>query len=219
MNQFVVDKMGIAVGIDVGGPRKGFHAVALRDGRYLAKYSNTDASSVSVWCLQIGAQAVGVDAPCRWSTTGRARNAERKLAAAGINALATPSQEVAKQKPFYRWMLHGDELYRIIEPHYPLFNGSTTSSGPVCFETFPQAVACALAGEVVSAKQKATIRRELLRKAGIDTTALNNIDTVDAALCALTAHYLLAGYFKSYGDITEGFIVVPARPIESKATK
>jgi len=36
------------------------------------------------------------------------------------------------------------------------------------------------------------------------------IRTVDAALCALTAHDFLAGRFKTYGDAAEGFIVVPA---------
>ena len=77
------------------------------------------------------------------------------------------------------------------------------------FETFPQAVACALAGKVVSAKQKSTVRRALLREAGFDTTPFTNIDTIDAALCALTAQFLLKNTFKSYGEAVEGFIVAP----------
>jgi hypothetical protein len=35
------------VGIDVGGPRKGFHAVALRDGGYLDKFASPDAPARS----------------------------------------------------------------------------------------------------------------------------------------------------------------------------
>jgi predicted nuclease with RNAse H fold len=106
-------------------------------------------------------------------------------------------------------MLNGAELYRLLERDYRLFNGGTPATGPTCFETFPQAVACALAGRIVSAKQKRVIRRELVREAKIDTTPLTNIDMIDAALCALTANYLLTGSIKTYGDVAEGFIVVP----------
>ncbi len=42
------------------------------------------------------------------------------------------------------------------------------------------------------------------------TSDLTNIDTVDAALCALIACYFLSGNVKTYGDVVEGFIVVPA---------
>ena len=67
----------IVVGIDVGGPRKGFHAVALRDGVYLDKFASPDPLALAAWCIQVGARAVAIDAPCRWSRTGRARPAER----------------------------------------------------------------------------------------------------------------------------------------------
>lgn len=204
------DESGIVVGIDVGGPKKGFHAVALNEGRYREKFATPDAEAMVEWCRQIGARAVGVDAPCRWSLTGRARPAERALAAEGIHSFATPSRAAAESRDFYRWMINGAELFRLLEAHYPLFDGGNATSGPVCFETFPQAVACALAGKVVSAKRKSAVRRELLREAGIDTAPLTSIDTVDAALCALAAHSLLAGSYKTYGDATEGLIVVPA---------
>lgn len=204
------DESSIVVGIDVGGPKKGFHAVALNEGRYWEEFATPDAASMVEWCRQIGARAVGVDAPCRWSLTGRARPAERALAAEGIHCFATPSRVAAENRDFYRWMINGAELFRLLEAHYPLFDGGNATSGPVCFETFPQAVACALAGKVVSAKRKSVVRRELLREAGIDTAPLTSIDTVDAALCALAAHSLLAGSYKTYGYATEGLIVVPA---------
>ncbi len=60
------------------------------------------------------------------------------------------------------------------------------------------------------ARKKSVKRRELLRNAGIGTSDLTNIDTVDAALCALIACYFLSGNVKTYGDVVEGFIVVPA---------
>jgi predicted nuclease with RNAse H fold len=76
--------MSIVAGVDVGGARKGFHAVALRDGVYLDKFAARDAVAVADWCRTVGARVIGVDAPCRWSLTGRARPAERALMAEGI---------------------------------------------------------------------------------------------------------------------------------------
>lgn len=200
------------VGIDVGGSRKGFHAVALRDGSYREQFSSRSASDIADWCRESDAYAVGVDAPCRWSVTGRARPAERELMAEGIWCFSTPTQQSAVGHPrnHFGWMLNGAQLFRLLEERYPLFDGTIGSPDTrVCFETFPQAVACALSGALVSAKRKATIRRELLRKAGIDIAHLANIDLVDAALCALTAHNLMAGSIKTYGDAESGLIVVP----------
>ena len=107
-------------------------------------------------------------------------------------------------------MRNGAALYAAMERDFRLFDGDNAVSGPVCCETFPQAVACALAGKVVSARRTATVRRELLREAGIAMQPLSNIDVVDAALCALAAQALLAGRFQTYGDAGEGFIVAPA---------
>ena len=198
------------VGIDVGGPRKGFHAVALRDGVYRDQFASLDPLALAAWCIQVGARTVAIDAPCRWSRTGRARPAERALAAEGIHAFATPSLDAAEGRDFYRWMLNGAALYRVIEAHFRLFDGVNAATGPVCCETFPQAVACALAGRVVSARGKGVVRRALLREVGIATVPLATIDLVDAALCALAAQALLAGRVKTYGDVGEGLIVVPA---------
>src|SRR5213593_2504260 len=127
---------GVVVGIDVGGPSKGFHAVALRDGGYLARFAALEATSMATWCHEISARIIGIDAPCRWSTTGRARPAERELAAEGICAFATPNRQTAENGNFYQWMLNGAELYRLIEPHYQLFDGRNAALGQVCLETF-----------------------------------------------------------------------------------
>lgn len=202
----------IAVGIDVGGPKKGFHAVALRDGSYHARLSTRKAHEIVAWCCKIGARAIGVDAPCRWSATGRARPAERQLMGRGISCFATPTRQRASAHPknHYGWMLNGAELFSLLEPGYPLFAGGPVSdTAPICFETFPHAIACALAGCPVSARAKATARRVLLRTAGIETEHLSNIDHVDAALCALAAHRLLQGTVRAYGEAETGLIVVP----------
>lgn len=91
----------------MGGTRKGFHAVALRNGRYFDKLAARDPLLIAEWCKTLSAQAIGIDAPCRWSLSGRARPAERALAAGGIYAFATPNRATAEGKDFYRWMLNG----------------------------------------------------------------------------------------------------------------
>jgi predicted nuclease with RNAse H fold len=197
------------VGIDVGGTTKGFHAVALRDGRLLDKLNTKNAAHIVAWCREQGAGAVGIDAPCQWSMTGRARPCEREIARLGIPAFSTPSAIIGEVHPFYRWMVNGIALYRQLVSYYRLYDGGSRFSHPVCFETFPQAIACALAGKRLSAQNKRMDRRRILERAGI-AEPLTSIDEVDAALCALSAQHVLAGRFTSYGDAAEGFILVPA---------
>lgn len=199
----------VVAGIDVGGPRKGFHAVSLRDGIIDQKIDSCDVQEIVEWCRQIEASAIGIDSPCLWSKSGRARQAERELAADRIHSFATPTKAKAESSDFYRWMINGAELYRRIRRYYPLYSESRKATRPVVFETFPQAIACALARKTVSAKQKRAVRRALLQQLEIDVTQLPNIDFVDAALCAVAAHCLVAGKIKKYGDEAEGFIIVP----------
>jgi len=167
------------VGVDVGGPKKGFHAVAILGGQFGEKVATLNAAEVVAWCRKLDAPVVGIDAPCRWSCTGRARSCERELASEGIHAFATPSQVIGESHKFYRWMHNGARLYRLLTSHYKLFDGTHSLSSPVCFEKFPQAVACALAKTIVSAKHKRRDRRRLLREAGLSIDSLTNIDMVD----------------------------------------
>jgi predicted nuclease with RNAse H fold len=205
-------------GVDVGGPRKGFHAVALQGGAVLGSTRLDDPVEVVAWCLGRGAQIIGVDAPCRWSADGHARPSERKLMADGIWCFATPTRRAAEAHPtgYYGWMLAGAELFRLLETRYPLYTGGTVRRGQsVCFETFPHAVTCALRGELVSARNKRRDRPEVLARAGIALRPRACIDTVDAALCALAALHLAANTVRLYGDAETGLIVVPrdARPL------
>ena len=199
----------IAVGIDVGGAKKGFHAVALLKRRVVATLTTCSAADITLWCIQQGAAAVGVDAPCRWSVSGRSRPCERELASHGISAFSTPTRATGEAHPFYRWMVNGLALYKRLASHYCLYDGRSPLVEPFCFETFPHAIACALEGKRLSADRKRMDRRRLLERAGFAVQALTSIDQVDAALCALSAQHVLAGRFHTYGDAAEGFILVP----------
>ena len=211
----------VVIGIDVGGVRKGFHAVALSGGKYLTKTRASSAVDIDRWCGELRPSAVAIDAPCRWSADGRARPAERALMAQRISCFATPTRAAAETHPknYFGWMLAGAELYGLLEQRYALYDGRTgRADRPVCFETFPQAIACAIAGERVSAKRKCTVRRALLQKVGVDTSALTNIDTVDAALCAWAAELFVRGATVAHGSAESGFIVVPTTTPSLRAT-
>lgn len=198
-------------GVDVGGAKKGFHAVALQDKQIVAKTVTCSAADVAAWCGKQGASAVGIDAPCQWSLTGRARPCERELAGLGLSAFSTPCLTVGQIHPFYRWMVNGAELFRLLALQYRLYDGRSPLVDPLCFETFPQAIACSLTGKRLSATNKRVDRRRVLEQAGIATDALKSIDDIDAALCALAAQHVLAGSFNAFGDAVEGFILVPHR--------
>lgn len=199
----------IAVGIDVGGSKKGFHAVALRAQHVSAVVSSQDPANLAAWCRAQGASAIGVDAPSHWSASGRARTCERELAALGVSVFSTPSRAIGEVHAFYRWMVNGTALYTSLLSHYRLYDGQCPGVYPFCFETFPQAIACALAGKPLSAKHKRADRVRLLKSARIATKSLTAIDHVDAALCAVAAQHVLAGTFTALGEAGEGFILLP----------
>jgi len=196
------------VGIDVGGERKGYHAVLLCDGKFKDKISDGDPKVIAKWCNKNKAAVVAVDAPCQWSMTGRSRSAERELNKKEIRCFYSPMRKLALKSSFYDWMFNGERLYKALAAHYHLYKGKR-SRGPVCMETFPHAIVCTLNPDIKSAKNKNKTRRDVLMKRGIETSCLSNIDLVDAALCAVAADCFRVGDFKPYGDALEGYIVVP----------
>jgi predicted nuclease with RNAse H fold len=198
-------------GIDIGGERKGCHLVVLRGDEVVCNVNSREPRELLERCIEHGAVAVGVDSPCLWGVQGAGRRAERELAKERIFSFATPTREraLANTTGFYGWMFCGERIYQALAPGYPLLRGE--AKGPVCFETFPHAITCAVLGrDVASAKQKKAQRRKLLEDAGIATAALKSIDAIDAALCALTARYYLQGQTRAYGDEESGYILVPA---------
>lgn len=201
------------VGIDVGGKRKGFHAVALEAGLYLGQKKTSDISELVAWCVQsINARVIAVDAPCRWSVDGRARPAERELMQKGIFCFSstTRARALVHRTDNFGWMLRGEELYRALDATHPVCSGLPCANQRYSFETFPHAVTWHLREGNANAKRKRIERSELLRAAGIQLPVPSGIDTVDAALCALTAHLIATGAQSLwFGDAHTGHIVVP----------
>jgi predicted nuclease with RNAse H fold len=201
----------VVAGVDVGGQMKGFHAVALRARTIVGRSFSCDPTDIATWCKEIGAAVVAVDAPISWSQTGRARSAERALMQQKIWCFSTPTEKAALEHPtnYFGWMLQGAKLYRALDESLARFDGSNERARPIYFETFPHAIACALNGAPVSARNKRKVRSALLAKAAVCCDSLTNIDFVDAALCALAAEHFAHHRYTHYGDAGEGYIVVP----------
>jgi predicted nuclease with RNAse H fold len=180
----------------------------MRGNEVIELQHSTSPAEMLDWCLARNVFAVGIDAPCRWSSTSGGREAEHQLRKVRISSFSTPRRERGESHPFYGWMVNGASLYKLIEREFPLFDGKSPNDR-FCVETFPHAVACEISGSIVSAKQKTTVRRSVLRDIDVDTTLLRNIDYVDAALCAIAARSVANASCKPYGSVTDGYIVVP----------
>jgi len=199
-------------GIDIGGVRKGHHLAVLRGQAIICHINHSDPEYLARQCHELDVSVIGIDSPCGWGLPNFGRAAEKALAKERISCFSTPVRERAASHAtgFYNWMLNGERLYQALSATHPLLSKSVYTSGRVCFETFPHAIACAMLGtDIASAKLKRHQRRQLLEKSGIDTQCLKSIDAIDAALCALTAQYLVDGKAKAYGDAECGHIFVP----------
>ena len=211
----------IVAGIDVGGRRKGFHAVALQDGTYAGQWHTRDAREMAVWCCEeINVQVIAIDAPCRWSAGPGGRAAERELLQQGIRCFLTPTRRAALRNPagFYDWMLNGSKLFRALDKTHPLRRALPRPGQRCCFETFPHAITWNLRGGNADVARKRCQRTALLREHGCRTDRLTNMDWIDAALCALAADLLAArAPAQFHGNARTGFIIVPALRIRKKS--
>lgn len=80
-------------------------------------------------------------------------------------------------------------------------------------------MACALAGKIISARQKRLERPLLVAACGVPVGQFEGIDEIDAALCAIAAQRFLRGEFTAYGDPVGGYLVVPAFPVPAGSYK
>ena len=198
----------ITIGIDVGGIKKGFHAVANRDGLYLAQFHSIHPDEVASWVLSHNPSAIAIDAPSMFSLNSGSRKAERELVSNGMRCFYTPTRALAAKSRFYDWVFNGELLYQKLG--LPIFMGEQ-SQETCAIETFPHAVQMSLWAEDPNPiGNKRSVRESTLAlKANYDTSQLSNIDFIDAALCAVSADYFAHHQFTAYGCKTEGYIVLP----------
>ena len=198
------------IGIDVGGIKKGFHAVANRNGEYISQFHSNNPDDIASWALEQQPSVVAIDAPSMFSPHGNSRQAERDLVKNGMRCFYTPSRERAAQSRFYDWVFNGERLYQAFD--FPIFLGEQNDA-PCIIETFPHGIQISLwANDHQSCPEgsKLSIRKNtLVAKAHYDISKLGCIDFIDAALCAVTADYFVNRQFTTYGCITDGYIIMP----------
>ena len=202
------------IGIDIGGIRKGFHAVVNRDGAYHAHFHSINPDTMVAWVLSHHPSVIAIDAPSMFSQNDRSRKAERDLVNNGMRCFYTPTRELAAQSHFYDWVFNGQLIYQKLG--LPIFMGDQTDA-PCIIETFPHAIQIALwarNGQSCPEGSKLSVRRNTLAvQASYKTNQLSSIDFVDAALCAVSSDYFLKNQFNAYGCKQDGFIVLPKNTI------
>jgi len=207
--------LNTTIGIDVGGIKKGFHAVAHRHGVYFAQLHSSSVDKIASWALAHQPLVVAIDAPSMFSPLGNSRQAERDLVKNGMRCFYTPTRERAIQSRFYDWVFNGERLYQALG--LPVFLGEVNNA-PCIIETFPHGIQKSLSGDAPQSRPedgKLSVRKNtLVTNADYDISQLSCIDFVDAALCAVTADYFLNRQFKTYGCLADGFIVMPNRPLK-----
>lgn len=206
-----------ALGVDVGGERKGLDLVLMDERRVpfltLPRADGGDLVRViGDWEPDI----IAIDSPPRWASTGRSRSTERELHRLNIHALPTPSEEHSSDRRF-DWMRAGIEAFRLAADNgYPVYSGGQLKKR-LSIEVFPHASAAIFAGCLPpKGSTKKRWRHAVLRSQGVIPDGLTSLDLVDAALSALTGLHALAGRASHLGDPLEGVIVLPSATLPAK---
>ena len=189
-----------AVGIDVGGRRKGFHGCALRGDEVVAGPERlADVASAVAWLRALGPTVVALDSPQTCAPAGESSRAdERELARAVCGIRWTPERSRLAGNPYYEWVEHGLELYAA------LADAGVGRDRQI--EVFPTAAWTILAGPREGRRRGAWSAAALaaLGLAGLPVRRLNQDDR-DAVAAALVARLHSEGRTRAFGEI-----IVPA---------
>lgn len=190
----------VAVGID--GTRRGWVAVALRDGRFLSAFAG---SLVDLIERQPDATAFGVDIPIGLPETGWRRcdlEARKLIGARWPSVFLAPNRAslTLGQRPAGVSVQAWNLMAKVRE-------AAALSDGRV-YEVHPEVSFATMAGEPLAHPKKTwdgmCRRLELLRGQGIELPALGLVaapdDVIDAAAAAWTATRIATGVAASVGD-------------------
>jgi predicted nuclease with RNAse H fold len=187
-------------GIDVGGPRKGFHLAVVDESLAVQLGRARTADEAEAWLRRrcSKATAVGIDSPAAWADDGeRSRACERAFARAGFCGIRfTPDRATATSSKtgYYDWIAHGLELWSALH-----------RAGFEVIECFPTASWTAWFGPRSGSRARWTRQAlaDLVRDGLAATPAPRNQDERDAVAAALTARQwsLDRGSTTSFGPL------------------
>lgn len=198
----------IAVGIDVGGRRKGFHGCAVRESEVIAGPQRlADVATAVAWVIDLAPAVVALDSPRACAPAGASSRAdERELARAVCGIRWTPERSRLAGNPYYEWVEHGLELYAALE--------SAGVAPDNLVETFPTAAWTIWAGprgKVSRAKWSAAALADL-GLVGLPDRRLNQDDR-DAVAAAAVARLDAEGATTAYGEIVTPAAHPDGRPV------
>ena len=184
----------VTMGVDVGGPAKGFD-VAVIDGRRVVELcSRCSRDDVLGLAGVRRPDAIGIDSPAGCAPPGeKSRAGERALASEVCPIFYTPQESVVRSgHPFYRWMVEGFSLYEGLAAQLP---------GVPVTEVFPSAAWTVWAGKR-EGRSKARWSAGALRKARLQGVPSRlSQDARDALGAALVAALYLRGETEDFGGI------------------
>ncbi len=173
-------------GVDVGGPRKGFHAVALEGSRVIdGPIRLRRPGEVIDWLKQHRPRVVAADSPRSPAQRNEtAREDERNFAQLRICGIRwTPDLETLQSHTsgYYDWVLNGFRLYEALDD-------SAEDTGWEVIECFPTAT-WTVRFEPRAGRRRAAWTREGLERLGLEGLPRRrlNQDDRDALAAAYTA--------------------------------
>jgi len=173
------------LGVDVGGPRKGFD-VALIDDDAVRVLARLDRDGVVALAAAERPAVIGIDSPCSVAPAGATSRAdERALARAVCGIRWTPDR---LDGPYYSWVVEGLRLY-----------GALAGHGTI--EVFPTASWTRWLGPRGSESRAAWTRRGVAALGLGGVPERTNQDQRDAIAAAVTARAYSRGQTDAFGEI------------------
>jgi predicted nuclease with RNAse H fold len=186
----------IAVGIDIGGRRKGFHGCAVRGTEVVAGPEHlADVATAVAWVVDLGPAVIALDSPRTCAPPGASSRAdERELARAVCGIRWTLERSRLAGNPYYEWVEHGLELYAALE--------SAGIAPDRLVETFPTAAWTIWAGPrgTVPRSEWSVAALADLGLAGLPDRRLSQDDR-DAVAAAVVARLHADLATTAYGEI------------------
>jgi predicted nuclease with RNAse H fold len=184
------------LGIDVGGPRKGFDAAVVDEQRLVWHDRRLRVADVVEAVARFAPAEVAIDSPCRCAPDGeRSRASERELVGAKVCGIRwTPDRQRVAVGDYYGWVREGLALYDALRDR-----------GVEPIEVFPTA-SWTRWHEARGKRRRSTWSRAALAGLGLeDVPERTSQDLRDAIAAALTARDHTRRRTQTFG----GEIVVP----------
>jgi predicted nuclease with RNAse H fold len=202
-----------AVGIDVGGRRKGFHGCAVRGEEIVAGPENLpDVATAVAWVVDLAPGTIALDSPRTCAPPGESSRAdERALAREVCGIRWTPERSRLAGNPYYEWVEHGLELYAALAAA-----GIPTASLIEVFPTAAWTIWAGPRGKVPRSEWSAAALTDL-GLAGLPPRRLSQDDR-DAIAAARVARLHDEGRSRAYGEIIVPADGPPAAPRRARTS-